>query len=87
MAKYTANDPDILYLDKYDRINYNFDLLKYDVDKNQEAHIGAKSAMYFTDSNKIGEMFKSPRKFTIGVYALVFFIMTFALIIFVLVCL
>ena len=87
MAKYTASDPDIEYLDKYDRINYNFDLLKFDVDKNQEPHIGAKSVTLLTDPSKIGEMFKSPVKFTVGLFALVVFVLTVVLIIYLVVML
>lgn len=87
MAKYTADDPDVEYLDNNDRINYNFDLLKFDVDKNQEPYIGAKSVTLLTDPNKIGEMFKSPIKFTVGIFALVVFIMTVVLIIYLIVML
>lgn len=36
MAKYTANDPDILKLDKDEREDYNLFLLGYDVDKYQD---------------------------------------------------
>ena len=70
MAKYTANDPDITYLDNGDRVNYNFDLLKFDVDKNQDAHIASQSVSLLTDSNKIGEMFSSPKKFTLALLTL-----------------
>lgn len=36
MAKYTANDPDILKLDKDEREDYNIFLSQYDVDKYQD---------------------------------------------------
>lgn len=82
MAKYTADDPDIMYLDKYDQINYNFNMLKYDVDKSQEVHIGAQSAKFITNPSVIGEMFKSPLKFTVGLFALICYVMIVVLIIF-----
>ena len=82
MAKYTADDPDIKYLDKYDQINYNFEMLKYDVDKNQEVHIGAASAKFIADPAKIGDMFKSPLKFTVGIFAILCYVMFVVLVIF-----
>lgn len=87
MAKYTENDLDIKYLDEYDRVNYNFELLKFDVDKSQEISEGASSVKIFTDSNKLGNMFKSPTKFTTGIFVLAVFIMFIMLIIFLLVML
>lgn len=85
MAKYTKNDPDITYLDPYDQTNYNFDLLKHDVKKNQEPYIGAQSVKLLTDASKIGDMFKSPVRFTVGIFALVMFVLTVVIIIFIIV--
>lgn len=85
MAKYTNDDPDIQYLDKFDQINYNFDMLKYDVDKYQEPYVGAESVKLITNPNKVGEMFKSPVKFTVGVMALVSAVLVAVLIIYIIV--
>jgi len=85
MAKYTGDDPDIKYLDKYDRVNYNFFLLNYDVDKTQEAAEGAQSVKILTDPKRLGEMFKSPTKFAMGIYVLAFLFAGIMLIIFLIV--
>lgn len=85
MAKYTENDPDIEYLDAYDRVNYNFELLKFNVDKTQEVSEGASSVKILTDPKKLGEMFKSPTKFAVGIYVLAFFFTAIMLIIFLIV--
>jgi hypothetical protein len=82
MAKYTNDDPDIQYLDSYDRNNYNFELLKFDVDKNQEAYLAKNSAKLITNPNLIGELFKSPTQFTVGLFALIVFILTVIIIIY-----
>lgn len=82
MAKYTRDDPDIQYLDSYDQNNYNFELLKFDVDKNQEAHLAKKSVKFITNPSLIGELFKSPTQFTIGLFALIVFILTVIIIIY-----
>ncbi len=87
MAKYTGNDPDIKYLDKYDRVNYNFDLLKFDVDKTQEMAEGAKSIKILTDPKQLGSMFKSPAKFAVAIYVFAFFFTAIMLFIFIVVML
>lgn len=87
MAKYTADDPDITYLDKYDQINYNFDLLKHDVDKNQEPYIGRQSVRMLTNPNQIGDMFKSPRQFTVAIYSLAMLLATVMIFVFIIVML
>jgi hypothetical protein len=85
MAKYTKNDPDVTYLDPHDQSNYHFELLKHDVEKNPEPHIGAQSVGMLTDAGKIGDLFKSPVKFTVGLFALVMFLLTVVLIIYIIV--
>lgn len=82
MAKYTNDDPDIKYLDKFDQINYNFDMLKHDVDMNQEPYIGSQSIKLLTNPGRVGEMFSSPLKFTIGLFTLVCFVLIVVLVIY-----
>jgi len=85
MAKYTLNDADIQYLDSNDQNNYNFELLKFDVDKSQEAYLAKSSVKFITNPSLIGEMFKSSTHFTMGIFALVVFILTVILIIYLIV--
>lgn len=82
MAKYTYDDAEIQNLDTYDFVNYNFDLIKFDVDKNQEANAGLKSLQIVGDLSKVGDMFKSPMNFTMGIFALSVGLMTILLIIY-----
>ena len=74
MAKYTNEDTDVLYLDPYDRVAYNFEMLKYDVDQNQELRHGAQSITLLSNPELIGKMFKSPQQFAIAVLAIATFI-------------
>lgn len=85
MAKYTSNDADIKYLDQYDQNNYNFELLKFDVDKAQEAYLAKSSVKFITNPSSIGDMFKSPTHFTMGIFALVVFLLTVVIIIYLIV--
>jgi hypothetical protein len=85
MAKYTLNDPDIQYLDQYDKNNYNFELLKFDVDKAQEAYLARNSVKFITNPSLIGEMFISPTHFTMGIFSLVVFLLTVVIIIYIII--
>jgi hypothetical protein len=83
MAKYTKDDPDIQNLDPDDRVNYEFEMLKYNVDANQEVYIGAQSVNYLRNPNQIAKMFSSPVKFTVGLFALLCYILIVVILIFV----
>lgn len=81
MAKYTKDDPDIQYLDAYDQNNYNFELLKYNVDSNQGPYNASQSAGSIKNMN-IKEIFKSPTTFKTGMLLIFSFILLILLIIF-----
>jgi flagellar biosynthesis/type III secretory pathway M-ring protein FliF/YscJ len=85
MAKYTRDDPDIQYLDAYDKNDYNFELIKYDVDKNQDAYIAKTSVKFITNPSLIGDLFKGPKEFTVGIFAIVVFILIVIIIIFIII--
>lgn len=61
MAKYTSNDTDVKYFNVHDRIAYDFELIKYDVDQAQDLRQGAQSIRLLTNSELLAKMFKSPR--------------------------
>jgi heme/copper-type cytochrome/quinol oxidase subunit 4 len=44
MSKYTSNDIEVTSLDQGDRINFEFDMLNHDVEKNVELSYGASVA-------------------------------------------
>lgn len=83
MAKYTNNDPDIKYLDLYDQTNYNFELLKYDVDSRQEARTGVTSVGFLFDMKKLKDMFKSPTNFKLGFITLITILLVIVIAIFI----
>lgn len=56
MAKYTANDPDIKRMSDVDFVNYNYDLLKYDVEKYQEAADGKKTTSALINPEQLANM-------------------------------
>lgn len=85
MSKYTKDDPDVKELTSDDRIFYDFELLKYNVDANQEAYVGAQSVQYLRNPNKMADMFKSPLKFTVGLFALICYVLIVVILIFIVV--
>ena len=70
MAKYTNDDTDVKYLDVHDNFAYNFELLKYDVDRNQEVRQGTQSITLLSNPELIGKMFQSPRDFSTAIIAI-----------------
>lgn len=85
--KYTADDPDVYYLDEADKTNYAYELLKHDVEQNLEPYIGAQSAQGMRAgpaqaADNIAKMMKSPRNFPIGVLCLIIFILLFIVIVY-----
>ena len=82
IAKYTMEDPDVQYLDPYDTVNYDFEFLKYDVDKNTEVTQGVQSAGLVQSPQKIGELMKNPGQFVSVTLSLVAMVLIIVLIIY-----
>jgi len=66
MADYTTNDFEIIRLDPVDRTNYDFDLLPFDVNQNQQFYTAKQNLEIFRDTKEIKNMFKSPEAFSTG---------------------
>lgn len=61
MSTYSKDDADVLILDRTDRVNYEFDMARFDVEKNSEVSKGSQSIGVFKDPKKLGELFMSKR--------------------------
>lgn len=68
-------DPDLLALEKTDRVNLEFDLLNYNVDKNTEISRGSQSISILTDAKKMGEMFANPASIPLTVMSIIVFLL------------
>lgn len=78
MSKYTKLDADVMFMDTPDRVNYEFDLLNHDVDKNIEMSIGFS---ILKDPKSLPQRFKDPKKIALAILTVLIFILTIVLII------
>jgi len=82
MSKYTRNDPDVLFLDTRDRIEYEFDLLKHNVEKNEELSWGMSA---IKDPKNIKKKFKDPKKIGLAIIVVICFLLMIVLILMIIV--
>jgi len=85
MSKYTSNDPEVTYLSPADRINYEYDLLKHDVEQNVEFTEGRRSLALFSTPEKIKDQFKNPRQLSSTIVTIMGFVLLAVIIAFTLV--
>ena len=78
MSKYTKLDADVMFMDTPDRVNYEFDLLNHDVDKNVEMSIGLS---VLKNPKSIGDRFKDPKKIALAILTVLIFALTIVIII------
>lgn len=81
MSNYTKLDSEVTFLDTSDRVEYEYDLLQHDVQKNIEMSYGLSA---LTNPNSIRENFKDPKKIGLAILTLLIFILTISMIILVL---
>ena len=82
MSNYTKTDPDVMFLDTDDRVAYEFDLLKFNVEKNVEASYGYQGLM---NPRGIKEKFKDPKKIGLAIITLLCFIIAIVLLLLILI--
>jgi hypothetical protein len=81
MTKYTKEDADVLILDTPDRVNFEFDMVRYNVDKNAEVSQGAQSISILRDPVKLANSFKNPRQLPVLILTILCFILIITLIV------
>lgn len=81
MSNYTKLDSDVTFLDTSDRVEYEYDLIHHDVQKNIEMSYGLSA---LTNPKSIGENFRDPKKIGLAILTLLIFILTLSMIILVL---
>ena len=67
MSKYTKQDPDVVFMDTSDRVNYEFDMLNHDVDKMVEISYGLSALRGKTNMR---DQFKDPKIFPYALLSL-----------------
>lgn len=78
MSQYTKVDPDVIFLDTPDRVNYEFDLLNHDVNTFKELSFGVTAAKNPKD---IKNYFKNWKTAGTGILVLLIFIVTILLLV------
>jgi len=81
MSNYTKLDSDVTFLDISDRVEYEYDLIHHDVQKNIEMSYGLSA---LTNPKSIRENFRDPKKIGLAILTLLIFILTICIIILVL---
>ena len=61
MSKYTSQDPDILLLTIKERVNYECELLNFNVEANTQAHTAMQSIGFLSNPSEIADKFKNPK--------------------------
>ena len=74
MSRYTSDDPEVSYLNPEDRTNYEFDLLKYNVEENLEFTEGKNSLAFFSSPEKIVKQIKNPRQLSATIVTILAFV-------------
>ena len=82
MSKYTSQDPEVTYLNPADRINYEYDMLKHDVEKNVEFTEGKRSLAFFSSPEKIKDQFKNPRQLSSTIVTIMGFVLLAIIVVF-----
>ena len=82
MSNYTKLDSEVTFLDTSDRVEYEYDLLQHDVQKNIEMSYGLSA---LTNPKSIRDNFKDPKKIGLAILTLLIFLMTLSLIVLVLI--
>jgi hypothetical protein len=82
MSNYTKLDSEVTFLDTSDRVEYEYDILQHDVEKNIEMSYGLSA---LTNPKSIRDNFKDPKKIGLAILTLLIFLMTLSLIVLVIV--
>lgn len=82
MSKYTNNDVEVSTLNTGERLDYEFALMKYNVDENQEIYQSQQTAKSIFNAQKFGDLFKDPSMFRETVYRLLYAILFIVIITF-----
>jgi len=82
MSNYTKLDSDVTFLDTSDRVEFEYDLIHHDVQKNIEMSYGLSA---LTNPKSIRDNFRDPKKIGLAILTLLIFVMTLSIIILVLV--
>ena len=61
MSKYTSQDPEVTILNIDERVNYECDLLKHNVDANTQAHTARMSLSFLSNPSGIVDSFRHPK--------------------------
>jgi len=61
MSKYTSQDPDILLLNTKERVNYECELLNFNVDSNTQANTAMQSISFLSNPSGIADKFRNPK--------------------------
>jgi hypothetical protein len=78
MSKYTKLDADVMFMDTPDRVNYEFDLLNHDVDKNIEMSVGFT---VIKNPKSLPDNFKDPKKIGLAILTVLIFVLTIVILI------
>lgn len=81
MSKYTSQDPDVLFLTPEQRVNYECDLLNFNVDANTQAYTAMESVGFLSDPSNILNSFKHPKDLPNTILLVLFFGVLFSVII------
>jgi hypothetical protein len=76
MSNYTKLDSEVTFLDTSDRVEYEYDILQHDVEKNIEMSYGLSA---LTNPKSIRENFKDPKKIGLAILTLLIFILTLSM--------
>ena len=81
MSCYTSFYADISMLETPDRVNYEFDLSKFDVNKHIEISQGSQSIKLIKDPAMLANTFKNPRQLGIVIITCLAFVLMISLIV------
>lgn len=79
-AKYTRNDYEVKKLNANDKVNYDFYLINYDVDANQEVANGVGALKNSKKPSNLLGMLSNPKQIHVFVTAVILFVLVICLI-------
>jgi hypothetical protein len=83
MAKYTKCDDEINGLTEHDRVNYNFFMLNYNVDKQQQVAEGMNALRDAKEPMNLIEFFKNPKKLGALLISIVLLVLIITLVVYI----
>lgn len=81
-AKYTRKNYEVKKFSPYDKVNYAFFLLNYDVDKDQDVSEGVSAIKTAKDPTNLLSMLRNPKKIHVLIKSIIMLVLIISLVLF-----